>query len=72
MDKQIEIFEKIPYYIFSSCNFFLSSKLWIRIGIQRKMLDQDPEEMNLDLKHYLITYIISYYEIALLCVLQVL
>ncbi len=34
-------------YIFFN---FGSEKPWIRIGIQPKMLDPDPDSMNLDLK----------------------
>jgi hypothetical protein len=33
--------------------YFWSSKPWIRIGIQPKMLDLDPELMNSDPKHSL-------------------
>ncbi len=43
------------YQIFSAVNFsqFLTSKHCIRIGIQLKMLDPDPELMNPDSKHWL-------------------
>jgi hypothetical protein len=39
---------------FFSCIFFFSfllSKLWIRVGIQPKMLDPKPCQMNTDPKH---------------------
>ncbi len=41
---------------FSSCIFFKfwSSKPWIRISIQPKMLDPDPDSMKQDPKHCLI------------------
>jgi hypothetical protein len=41
--------------LFFSCKIFFnfrSSNLWIRIGIQPKMLDPDPYQMNTDRKHY--------------------
>jgi hypothetical protein len=38
------------FYFFSAVIFFnfRSLKPWIRIGIQPKMLDPDPDEMNAD------------------------
>jgi hypothetical protein len=47
------------FFFFSSCNFFQFLVIkalvpdWIRIGIQPKMLDPDPDEMNADPQPYL-------------------
>ncbi len=53
---------------FSSCNFvynFGHYTDWIRIGIQPKMLDPDPDQMNLDPQTYYIqhTYTAGIYTI---------
>jgi hypothetical protein len=45
------ILKKFKLYI-NFFNFWLS-KLWIRIGIQPKMLAPDPDQMNKDSKHCL-------------------
>jgi hypothetical protein len=50
----------------------VSSKpwIWIRIGIQPKMLDSDPDSMNPDLKHR-IKDIASHCSLWLIAVLQI-
>ncbi len=47
---------KTSYFYSAEIFFnFCSSKPWIRTGIQRKLLDPDPQQMNTDPKHCPVT-----------------
>jgi hypothetical protein len=67
-DRKIAVFYQKKCYFFSAEIFskFLVNKAldpdWIRIGIQHKMLDPDPDEMNADPQRWiLLIYILCPY-----------
>ncbi len=69
-DREIVVFDIKKINFFSAVNIFqflvikipgtVLDPYWIRIGIQPKMLDPDPYQMNTDLQPWLYLFIIVY------------